>query len=230
MYEHGYGADPASGRLLLLANRQEGNVIRGFRSTAGGTGQFDFIPGAGAPPRLTTELVVGDTPPAMYGTLPLIGAYGQAWVAENSLIPRGHVLAVASAGPNSPYNVLRFREHTTANLRGMKLVKGKNPDYPLIDSYYVRGFGTGVRPKHATLDVELRDKTDWDLIEDEAAEDMRELLTIQGCGSRHDPRLDVRARRRHQSGGRTLGRDIGGGTPAPDVPTGLRRARADVRA
>jgi hypothetical protein len=32
-------------------------------------------------------------------------------------------------------------------LRGLRLVKGAVPDYPLIDSYYQRGFGTGVRQR-----------------------------------------------------------------------------------
>jgi hypothetical protein len=32
-------------------------------------------------------------------------------------------------------------------MQGLRLVKGANPDYPLIDSFYNRGFGTGVRQR-----------------------------------------------------------------------------------
>jgi hypothetical protein len=153
--EHGY-AEGDSGRLVLLVNRQEGNRIRGFRSVAaGGAGLYDFIPGAGAPPRLTTETVVGDTPPAKFGDQPIIGAYGPALVAENSLIPKGYVLCVASAGPDSPFNAVGFREHPTASLRGVRLVKGENSEYPLINSFYARGFGTGVRHRGAAAVLQV---------------------------------------------------------------------------
>jgi hypothetical protein len=154
--EHGYGEDGSRGRLLLLVNRQQANVIRGFRSTAsGGDGSYDFIPGDGAPARLTSETVVGDAPPAAIGNQPLIGAYGPAWVAENSLIPRGYVLAVVSDGDNSAWNAVGFREHPTNDLRGVRLVKGQNPDYPLIDSFWVRGFGTGVRHRGAAAVLQV---------------------------------------------------------------------------
>lgn len=154
--EHGYGEDGSRGRLILLVNRQQGNIIRGFRSSAsGGNGMYDFIPGAGAPARLTTEALVGDTPPATIGDQPLIGAYGPAFVAENSLIPKGYVLCVVSDGPNSQWNPVGLREHVTPGLRGVRLVKGANQDYPLIDSFYVRGLGTGVRHRGAAAVLQV---------------------------------------------------------------------------
>ncbi|WP_426241866.1 hypothetical protein [Nocardioides sp. LHG3406-4] len=150
--EHGYG-EGNGGQLVLLVNRAQGNVIRGFRS--GINGSYDFIPGAGAPARITNESVVGDTPPAEVGDQPLIGAYGPAWVGENSLIPAGYVLCVASGGANSSFNPVGFREHSTQNLRGLRIVGGENGDYPLTNSFYVRGFGTGVRHRGAAAVLQV---------------------------------------------------------------------------
>jgi hypothetical protein len=154
--EHGYGEDGSRGQLLLLVNRQQANVIRGFRSTAaGGNGSYDFIPGEGAPPRLTSEAVVGSTPPAKIGNQTLIGAYGPAWVAENSLIPKGYVLCVVSDGDNSQFNPVGFREHASTDLRGLRTIKGPVPSYPLVDSFWVRGFGTGVRHRGAAAVLQV---------------------------------------------------------------------------
>jgi len=154
--EHGYGADPASGRLLLFVNRREGDVVRGFRTVAaGGVGKFDFIASESAPAYLTTETIVGDKPPTSIGSVPLIGGYGPAWIAENSLIPKGYVLAVVSGGDNNQYNPVGFREHVQPANRGFRLVKGRTPAYPIIDSFYVRGFGTGVRLRGAAAVLQV---------------------------------------------------------------------------
>ncbi len=149
--EHGY--DAKGGQLLLLVNRQEANQIRGFR--AGASGSFDFIPGEGAPARITSEVVVGQTPPAKLGEQPLIGAYGPAWVAENNLIPAGYVVCVVTRGTNSSQNPIGFREHPTTNLRGLRIVPGPNPDYPLTSAFYVRGFGVGVRHRGAAAVMQV---------------------------------------------------------------------------
>ncbi|GAA1543244.1 hypothetical protein [Nocardioides humi] len=153
--EHGYG-DGTNGQLVLLVNRVEGNQIRTFRSVAGGgEGSYDFIPGDGAPARLTSESVVGDTPPAKIGDLPLIGAYGPAFVGISSLVPAGYVIAVATGGPNSAFNPVAIRQHPQANLQGLKLLGGDNNAYPIIDSTFLRGFGTGVRHRGAAAVMQV---------------------------------------------------------------------------
>lgn len=147
--EHGYG-DGTNGHLVLLVNRQEGNQIRGFRSVAGGGGgSYDFIPGEGAPARITTEAIIGDTPPDKIGDQPLIGAYGPAFVGESSLIPAQFVVAVATGGPNSSFNPIGFRQHPTTSMQGLQIIGGPNKSYPLEGSFFVRGFGTGIRHRGA---------------------------------------------------------------------------------
>lgn len=151
--EHGYADN--GGQLLLLVHEQEASQIRGFRTAAaGGEGLYDFIPGEGAPARITSEVVVGDTPPAKVGEQALIGAYGPAWVAQNNLIPKGYVVAVITRGANNAQNPVAFREHPTANLRGLRIVPGSS-EYPLTNSFYSRGFGTGVRHRGAAAVMQV---------------------------------------------------------------------------
>lgn len=151
--EHGFGVDTSRGRMLLFMHRDQADVMRSWRVATGA--KFDFIASELAPAYLTTETLVGDKPPSTFGAVPIIGSYGGAWISESSLIPRGYVLAVVSNGPNSPYNPVGMREHPTTSLRGLRLVKGPIPDYPLNDSFWVRGMGTGIRLRGAAAVMQV---------------------------------------------------------------------------
>lgn len=148
---HGY-----PGQLLIFANPREMRTIRGFRAGVGTpVSPYDFIPSAGAPAYLSAAEIIGDRAPARVGRIKIEGSFGPAWVSEQPLIPAGYLLAVASDGPNSAYNPVSFRQHPTAALQGLRLVKGRTPDYPLIDSFYLRGFGTGVRHRGAAVVMQI---------------------------------------------------------------------------
>jgi hypothetical protein len=77
----------------------------------------------------------------------VIGAYGPVLIIEEDYIPAGYMLLIASGGQANLQNPVGIREHANTALRGLRLVKGPNPDYPLQESYYQRGFGTGVRQR-----------------------------------------------------------------------------------
>ena len=64
-------------------------------------------------------------------------------------IPSGYFVAVATRGTNTSTNVVGIREHANPALRGLVLKPGNRESYPLIDSYYIRGLGTGVGPRGA---------------------------------------------------------------------------------
>jgi len=149
--EHGYTAANGYNQVVLV-NKQQGDLIRQFRSTAnGGTGKFDFVPSNAVPTFLlpTTMVTTGTTPPSTYNGLTVIGQYGDALIVQEDYIPAGYLVAIVTGGELSLSNPLAFREHPTASLRGLRLAKGRTPDYPLIDSFYVRGFGVGVRHRGA---------------------------------------------------------------------------------
>jgi hypothetical protein len=151
--EHGYTKRNGN-TLILLVNRAESNVMRNWRSTAnGGPGRYDFIPAQGTPaflmpldPRVVTT---GSQPAAMYNGFDVVGSYGEFLVILEDYIPAGYLVGFATGGQDSLPNPIAFREHANAGLRGLRLVKGRQPDYPLVDSFYNRGFGTGVRHRGA---------------------------------------------------------------------------------
>ena len=149
--EHGYTAANGYNQVVLV-NKAQGDTIRNFRSTAnGGTGKYDFVPAQNTPVFLlpTTMRAEGGQPAGTMNGLTVIGAYGDATIIQEDYIPSGYMVAIVTGGEDNLSNPIAFRQHPTASLQGLKLVKGRNPDYPLIDSFYVRGFGTGVRHRGA---------------------------------------------------------------------------------
>lgn len=149
--EHGYTQGNGYNQVVLV-NKAQGDTIRNFRSVAnGGTGKYDFVPAANTPSFLLPANMVtnGGAPAPTMNGLTVIGAYGDATIIQEDYIPAGYVVALVTGGPDNLSNPLAFRQHPTANLQGLRLAKGRNPDYPLIDSFYVRGFGVGVRHRGA---------------------------------------------------------------------------------
>jgi hypothetical protein len=152
--EHGYKRSEGY-TLILMINEAQENGIRQFRSTAnGGTGNFDFVPAQGTSPLLLpVDVRLDDNgvtrPPATLRGMEVVGAYGQWTIVKNEFIPAGYMFGFATGGTESLNNPIAVREHPNAGLRGLRLVKGRTPDYPLIDSFYQRGFGTGVRKRGA---------------------------------------------------------------------------------
>lgn len=150
--EHGYGAINGS-TLILLVNRTQLTTIRNFRVATGAS--YDFIPAAGAPPWLLPTNVGGVVSPQGSGIpsqvngLDVSGRYGPFLVVEEAYIPAGYMVAFATGGEQNANNPVGIREHQNPGLRGLRLVKGRNNDYPLVDSFYNRGFGTGVRQRGA---------------------------------------------------------------------------------
>lgn len=153
--EHGYGQQPGQ-HLLVWANPAEADVVRSFRAGQGTpAAKWDFIPSEAAPPYLTAETIVGDLAPASYEGLSVIGSYGPVWVIEEPLMPAGYVLTTVAAGSGSPLNPVVLREHVRSELRGLKHLHGPSTAYPIQDSNYVRGFGTGVRHRGAAAVIQV---------------------------------------------------------------------------
>jgi hypothetical protein len=149
--EHGYTQSNGYSLVIMINEAQEGTV-RNFRSTAnGGTGTYDFIPAQGTSALLLpTDLrTVGGAPPASLRGMDVVGSYWEATIVKNAFIPSGYLVAFVTGGPENIQNPIAIREHPQANLRGLRLVRGRVADYPLIDSFYAHGFGTGVRYRGA---------------------------------------------------------------------------------
>jgi hypothetical protein len=151
----GYSAENGVPHVLLV-NPAEGAVIRTFRVATGAT--YDFIPAQGQPGAwvdANMTLVGANAPSSTYQGLNVIGRYGHILVVEDDLFPVGYVTLLGSGGRANLNNPVGIREHANAALRGLRLVKGPIADYPLIDSFYQRGFGTGIRQRGGAVVMQI---------------------------------------------------------------------------
>lgn len=166
--EHGYKRSDGY-TLVLMINEQQEGTIRNFRSTAnGGTGTYDFVPAQGTSPLLLpTDVRLDDNgvtrPPATLRGMDVVGAYSEMTIVKNEFIPVGYLVLFVTGGPENVQNPVAIREHPTAGLRGLRLVKGRTPDYPLIDSFWNRGFGTGIRYRGAGAILQIKVGTTYDV-------------------------------------------------------------------
>jgi hypothetical protein len=135
-------------QLIVFVNSREGKDIRKFRIDNGAT--YDFIPAIGQAGDRVLELgqsVSGGRPPSTIKGFNVIGAYGDLLIVEDDLFVPGYVLIIGTGGTNNLANPVGIREHAQASLRGLRLIKGRDAAYPLIDSFYHFGFGTGIRQR-----------------------------------------------------------------------------------
>jgi len=155
--EHGYSR--ANGyNVVFLMNPADANAtIKTFvRNTVFGastvTSIYDFIPSQGQnlvmqlPPGFT---LVGGIPANTFAGLDVVGSWGPYLVITDAQIPAGYLVAVAIRGGNQKSNVVGLREHANPAMRGLVLRPGNNNNYPLIDSFFIRGLGSAVGPRGA---------------------------------------------------------------------------------
>lgn len=164
--EHGYTRG-AGYNVIFLMNPTDANAgivrfQRGVTLDLGATTDYsslyDFIPSGGQ--NLTLQLppgytLVGGTPANTFAGLDVAGSWGPYLIVTSPQIPQGYMVAVATQGAGTQTNVVGIREHANPSLRGVVLRPGNNQNYPLIDSFYVRGMGTAVGPRGAAAVMRL---------------------------------------------------------------------------
>jgi hypothetical protein len=142
---HGFSAETGT-TLVLLVNPAEAQVINGFRVADGAA--EDFVPAAGAR-FFTPDYLLGEQPAASWGGFAVKGAYGELLVIEDSRVPAGYLVALASGGENVKTAPIMLREHP--RLTGLQIIPGQNGNYPLVESYFTHFVGAGVRQRGAGL-------------------------------------------------------------------------------
>lgn len=157
--EHGYKRSEGY-QLVLIVNQAEGDVIRTFRSVQnGGTAKWDFIPSTGTPaflvPRDYVQPQGVNAPPPTIQGMDVIGTYGEFTIVQEDYMPAGYMTGFATGGRDSVQNPIGIRQHANPALRGLRLVKSRQDDYPLQDAYYARGFGTGIRHRGAGVVMKI---------------------------------------------------------------------------
>lgn len=147
--EHGF--DQANGYTpLILANKTETNVIKTFRrgvtNNNAAVAVYDFIPATGTGFLLPVgwEVAAGGQAGNTFAGMNVVGTYGPYLIIEHGQIPSGYLVCGASAGRSTNLGIVGLREHSQASLRGLVLRPGNNAAYPLIDSFFIKGMGSGV--------------------------------------------------------------------------------------
>jgi len=160
---HGYSWAEGSA-LIAIVNSAQMATIRTFKVGLGGppVSLYDFIQAESVPSWAWTPEDVaaaaerpGAAPPSSWNGLVVQGRYGPWLIIEDDLMPAGYMFGFASGGNYSATNLVGIREHVNASLRGLRLVRGTVPDYPIINSYYQRGFGTGIRQRGAGVVMQI---------------------------------------------------------------------------
>lgn len=154
--EHGYSRVNGVQQVVAV-NSREGKVIRQFRIATGAS--YDFIPSASEATALILDpgqTVSGGQPASFYKGLNVIGSYGEALIIEDDNFPPSYVTIIGTGGRENLNNPVGLREPTNASLRGLKLVKGPDNDYPLTDSFYIHSFGSGIRQRGGAAVMQIK--------------------------------------------------------------------------
>lgn len=86
----------------------------------------------------------------------MLGSYGKAWVIESMLVPAGYFAVFATGGPDSNQNVIARRMHPSPVWQGLRLIEGQWQRYPLVESFFQRGLGTGTRHRGAACVCDIK--------------------------------------------------------------------------
>lgn len=152
--KHGYGPNQG-GTLVLTVNRQEANLMKAWKTTATPAARYDFMPSSGYGGGILFPQN-GGVIARPDGELPgQFGTYGPWHLIEEEYITPGYLAALVSGGVDNIQNPIGIREHRNPSYRGLTMIPGQRTQYPLIDSFYRRGFGTGVRQRGAGFMVQV---------------------------------------------------------------------------
>jgi hypothetical protein len=146
---HGYTM-LAGYKHILFVNTQEYNIVRTWRVATGAP--WDFIPDDA---RTGGGVFVAAGAGGQYIGAPQgrvrnqVGTYGPWHVVQEDLVPAGYVLGIVTGGPDNLTNPVGIREHKNPRYRGLKVIPGNRQGYPLIESFFQRGIGAGIRQRGA---------------------------------------------------------------------------------
>ena len=157
--EHGYGLNSATTMIVLVNPTDfDTSAISSWRAGVeinSVTPKWDFIPSALMPAWISQETIHGNVPKADYNGLDVWGSYGGALVIKSYYIPVGYAAVIATDGPNGSANPVGFREHVNPSYQGLRHIPGTGP-YPIVESFFARGFGVGVRHRSAAVVCQIK--------------------------------------------------------------------------
>jgi len=165
---HGYS--PANGmQLVALVNPAQSVAIRTWRANTananGAVALYDFIPASNQPSLIVpnSDGLLGTIPPSSFQGFSVIGSYGSVLIIEEDYCPAGYVAMIATGGAANLRNPVGIRMHPNASLQGLLLLGGNQTGYPLIESFYTRGLGTGIRQRGGTVIMQIKASGNYDI-------------------------------------------------------------------
>lgn len=153
MEEHGYKRSTGY-QIVVLINPAQAPAVRSWRANAtnanAAVAQFDFVPPRGVNIILpSTVSLFGDQPAQTFAGFDVVGAYGPYLIIMDANVPAGYMFGFATQGSATSTNLVGVREHAQQSLRGLVLRGGDRNNYPIINSTFIHGFGTGIRTRGA---------------------------------------------------------------------------------
>ena len=152
--EHGYGRFGSQGgswsssptQTRLTTRRSRGRASRAPSARSPSSTSCCL-----RPPRPTSRLSTSSAvAPSACERLQVLGSNGDARLIESHCISASYVIVAATGGLDSDCNPVGFREHPNVAYQGLRHIPGRGP-YPIVDSFYARGFGVGVRHRGAAV-------------------------------------------------------------------------------
>lgn len=165
---HGYGTETGT-TFVLLANTIDAADIRTFRAGVanfnGAVALYDFIPSSASPSLIVPNAqgLIGTLPPSSFQGLTVIGSYGGILIIEEDYIPENYLFMFGTGGTANLQNLVGLREHANAAYRGLRILPGNQNGYPLVDSFYSRSFGTGIRQRAGGVVLQLKAAAPYDV-------------------------------------------------------------------
>lgn len=148
--EHGFNRVNGYQIIILVNPSIVTPAMRAWRSGVvnqnSAVASYDFVPPSGTNIILpSTVQLFGAQPQPSWNGFDVVGAYGPYLIAQDGNIPAGYMFGFSTQGGNAATNLVGIRQHAQASLQGLLLRGGDRNDYPLINSTYIHGMGTGIR-------------------------------------------------------------------------------------
>lgn len=151
--EHGFTRGNGY-QIVIMVNPAQANPIRLYRAGVvnqnGAVATYDSVVPQGTNIILPSSVqLFGNQPQQTWNGFDVVVSYGPYLVIQDGNIPSGYLFAFATQGGAATSNLVGIREHANASLRGLILRGGDRNEYPLVNSTYIHGLGTGVRTRGA---------------------------------------------------------------------------------
>lgn len=166
--EHGYTIE-AGTQIVCLMNRKQLKEIRHWRTgeVSANTveANYDFIPSRWQPSQFldVPTGLLGSLPPDTWNGLKVYGSYGDILLIEEPFMPEDYFLMIGTGGAGNLSNLVGLREHKNPMYRGLRILPGNDQRYPLVESYYTRAFGTGIRQRAGGVVVQIKAEGAYDI-------------------------------------------------------------------